>query len=153
MKRDSLRIVLAGLIGGFFGNGIMGAIFSLPPVKSVLYSPTLQSQLFIDITPKRNIPVSVVGLIILSVLNAYFFWQFQPSIPGESWLRKGLYWGLTITGMYWLFQEWFVFHTLLREPFVLNILELIILTLGSLLEGVIISFIILQFRKRQLSTH
>ena len=149
MKQDSLRIVLAGLVGGFFGNGIMGAILSLPFVKSVLYSPTLQSQLFIDITPKRNIPVSVVGLVILSILNAYFFWQFQPSIPGVNWLRKGLYWGLTIAGMYWLFQEWFIFHTLLGEPFVLNLLELVILTLGSLLEGVIISYIILRLKKAE----
>ena len=147
MKHDSLRIVTAGLVGGFFGNGLMGAMFSLPFIKRVLYSPSLQSQLFLEITPKRSIPVSVAGLVALSILNAYFFWQFQPSVPGKSWLRKGLYWGITISSMYWLFQEWFVYHTLLGEPFVLNLLELVILTLGSLFEGVIISYIVLGFKK------
>lgn len=145
MWRKLIRIVFAGIAGGFLGNGLMGAIFSFPFIKSVLYNPSLQSQLFIDITPKRNIPISVIGLIMLSILNAYFFWQFQPSIPGKQWLQKGLYWGLTISGMYWLFQEWFIYHTLLGEPLVLNMLELIVLTLGSLLEGIIISYVILRF--------
>ena len=42
--------------------------------------------------------------------------------------------------MYWLFQEWFIYHTLLGEPILLNLLELAILFIGSLMEGVIIAF-------------
>lgn len=57
-------------------------------------------------------------------------------------LRKGLFWGFAIWAMYWLFQEWFIYHTLLREPVMLCALELSILLLGSLVEGVIISLIL-----------
>jgi hypothetical protein len=135
-----LKIILAGLIGGFVGNGVMGAIFSITPIKSILYNPEIQSQLFIEITLKRNIPVSVSGLVVLSVIHAWLFSIFQPSIPGGTWFRQGLFWGLTIFLMFWLFQEWFIYHTLLGEPVILNLLELSILLLGSLVEGVIIAF-------------
>ncbi len=65
---------------------------------------------------------------------------FLPSIPGKSWIRKGAFWGLTIWLMYWVFQEWFVYHTLLLEPLLLNLLELVILLIGSIIEGLIISW-------------
>ena len=42
--------------------------------------------------------------------------------------------------MYWLFQEWFIYNTLLGEPLLLNALELGILMLGSLVEGAVIAF-------------
>lgn len=140
MTGSPLKIIPAGLIGGFVGNGVMGAIFSSPPIKSILYNPKVQSQLFIEITQKRNIPVSVIGLVVLSVIHAWLFSLFQPSIPGGTWFRQGLFWGLTIFLMFWLFQEWFIYHTLLGEPLILNLLELSILLLGSLAEGVIIAF-------------
>jgi hypothetical protein len=140
MKNGAVRVVIAGLLGGFIGNGVLGALFSSPPVQSVLYDPAWQSALFIEITPKRNIPVSVAGLVILSILHAWLFSVLQPSIPGRTWLRKGLFWGVTIWSMYWLFQEWFIYNTLLGEPLLLNVLELSILMLGSLVEGAAIAF-------------
>ncbi len=130
----------AGLAGGFIGNGVPGALFSSPPIQSILYNPELQSQLFMEITPKRNIPVSVAGLVILSSIHAWLFSVFLPSIPGNTWLKKGLFWGFTIWSMYWLFQEWFIYNTLLGEPLILNALELAVLLLGSLVEGIIIAF-------------
>ena len=51
-----------------------------------------------------------------------------------------MFWGLTIWVMYWLSQEWFIYHTLLKEPLLLNLLELAILLIGSLVEGLIIAF-------------
>jgi hypothetical protein len=140
MIKSPLKIALAGLIGGFAGNGVLGAIFSSPPIQSILYDPKIQSQLFMEVTLKRNIPVSVTGLVVLSVIHAWLFSIFQPSIPGGTWLRQGLFWGLTIFLMFWLFQEWFIYHTLLGEPLILNLLELAILLPGSLVEGVIIAF-------------
>lgn len=134
------RIVIAGLLGGCIGNGLLGALFTSPPVHSVLYDPGLQSQLFIELTPKRDVALSVSGLVILSVIHAWLFAVLRPSIPGTSWWRQGLFWGLAIWLMYWLFQEWFIYHTLLREPLMLNALELAILLLGSLAEGVVIGF-------------
>jgi hypothetical protein len=140
MKNGIVRILVAGLIGGFIGNGVLGAVFSSPPVRAVLYNPEWQSALFMEITPRRNIPVSVAGLVILSIVHAWLFNVLQPSIPGRTWLRKGLFWGMAIWSMYWLFQEWFIYNTLLGEPLLLNVLELSILMLGSLVEGAVIAF-------------
>ena len=139
-KHGAAKIVVAGLIGGFIGNGVLGALFSSPPVQSILYNPEWQSQLFLEITPKRNMPVSVAGLVLLSIIHAWLFSVFMPSVPGKTWLRKGLFWGFTIWSMYWLFQEWFIYNTLLGEPLLLNLLELAILMLGSLVEGIVIAF-------------
>ena len=140
MKNRVGKILVAGLIGGFIGNGVLGAIFSSPPVQAVLYNPEWQSALFIDITPKRNVPISIAGLVLLSVIHAWLFNVLEPAIPGRTWLRKGLFWGVAIWSMYWLFQEWFIYNTLLGEPLLLNVLELGILMLGSLVEGVVIAF-------------
>jgi hypothetical protein len=140
MHDTMFKIVVAGLVGGFVGNGVLGAIFSSPPIQAILYNPDFQSPLFIEITPKRNIPVSVAGLVILSVIHAWLFSVLKPSVPGRTWIRKGLFWGLTIFLMYWLFQEWFIYNTLLGEPLLLSLLELSILLVGSLAEGVIIGF-------------
>ncbi|HYT15341.1 MAG TPA: hypothetical protein VEL80_03005 [Burkholderiales bacterium] len=140
MNNGAVKIVVAGLIGGFVGNGVLGAVFSSPPVQAVLYNPEWQSALFTEITPQRNIPVSVSGLVILSIVHAWLFNVLRPSIPGRTWLRKGLFWGLAIWSMYWLFQEWFIYNTLLGEPLLLNVLELSILMFGSLVEGAVIAF-------------
>jgi hypothetical protein len=137
---DVFRIVGAGLLGGFLGNGITGVLFSSPPVKAVLYNPAIQSPLFIEVTPQRNVTASVIGLVILSVIHAWLFKVFEKSIPGKTWLHKGAFWGLTIVLMYWLFQEWFIYNTLLGEPVLLNLFELSILLLGSLAEGIILAF-------------
>ena len=139
-KHGAVMILVAGLVGGFTGNGVLGALFSSPPIQSILYNPEWQSQLFIEITPKRNMPVAVAGLVILSIIHAWLFSVFMSSIPGTTWLKKGLFWGLTIWLMYWLFQEWFIYNTLLGEPLLLNALELGILILGSLAEGIVIAF-------------
>jgi hypothetical protein len=140
--KSPLKIIIAGLVGGFVGNGVLGALFSSPLLKAILYDPSWQSRLFLDVTPQRNIPISVMGLVILSIIHSWLFMTFRPAIPGATPLRKGLFWGFTIWAMYWLFQEWFIYHTLLREPILLCLLELSILLLGSLVEGVIISLIL-----------
>ncbi len=136
------KAAIAGIIGGFVGNGIVGAIFSIPPITSILYDPQIQSQLFIDITRQRNIPISVAGLVLLSGIHGILYNMFYTSLPGKSWKTKGLFWGLTIWLMYWLFQEWFIYNTLLGEPFILNLLELIILLFGSLAEGLVIAAVL-----------
>ena len=142
----SLRIIIAGLIGGFIGEGIMGGLFMSPPINSILYNPEIQSQLFIDITPDRDLFKSIAGMVVLSIAHAWFYFIFFKSIPGKTWVKKGLFWGFTIWLMYWVFQEWFIYHTLLNEPIILNLLELIILLLGSLAEGIIIAW----FLKKEL---
>ena len=142
----SLRIIIAGLIGGFIGEGIMGGLFMSPPINSILYNPEIQSQLFIDITPDRDLFKSIAGMVVLSIAHAWLYSIFFQSIPGKTWIKKGLFWGFTIWLMYWVFQEWFIYHTLLNEPIILNLLELIILLLGSLAEGIIIAW----FLKKEL---
>ena len=142
----SLRIIIAGLIGGFIGEGIMGGLFMSTPINSILYNPEIQSQLFIEITPDRDLFKSITGMVVLSIAHAWFYSIFIQSIPGKTWIKKGLFWGFTIWLMYWVFQEWFIYHTLLNEPILLNLLELTILLLGSLAEGIIIAW----FLKTQL---
>lgn len=134
-----VKIVLAGLLGGFIGEGVMGGLFMSPPVQGILYDPELQSELFLSITPERDLFVSIAGMVVLSILHAWFFALFMPSMPGKSWLKKGVFWGFTIWLLYWVFQEWFVYHTLINEPLLLNLLELVILLLGSVVEGIVIA--------------
>lgn len=141
IKRLALA-ACAGWLGGFLGNAALGALFSSPWIRAVLYNPALQSQLFIDITPQRNIALSVAGLIVLSGLHGIVFAQVSPSLPGATWLTKGAVFGVAIWALYWLFQEWFIYITLLKEPVALALLELAILLAGSLVEGLTIAWVL-----------
>lgn len=140
MNIGAVKILVTGLVAGTIGNGLLGVLFSSPPVRAVLYDPAWQSQLFIAVTPNRNIPVSVAGLIVLSVSHAWLFQVLKRAIPGRIWHLKGIFWGFSIWLLYWVFQEWFIYHTLLGEPLLLNLLELGILLTGSLAEGWLIAF-------------
>ena len=142
----NLKVIIGGLSGGFIGEGIMGGLFMSPFIHSILYDPSIQSALFLEITPDRDLFKSIAGMVILSIAHAWFYSLFIQSIPGRTWIKKGLFWGFTIWLMYWVFQEWFIYHTLLNEPIVLNLLELLILLLGSLAEGMIIAW----FLKKEL---
>lgn len=134
------KITFVGLVAGFISEGILGILFVNPFIKSILYNPNIQSQLFIEITPQRNLIVSIAGIVVLSIIHAWLYAIFIKSIPGATWVKKGLFWGLTIWLIFWVFQEWFIYHTLLNEPLILNALELAILLIGSCVEGLIIAF-------------
>lgn len=140
MNIKIIKIVLVGLVSGFVSEGILGILFINPFIKTILYNPTIQSRLFIEITPQRNLVISITGVVILSIIHSWLYTIFVKSIPGKAWYKKGLFWGITIWLMFWVFQEWFIYHTLLYEPLILNALELIILLIGSCVEGLIISF-------------
>lgn len=139
MNKITFKIIYSGLIAGIISQGFLGGVFMSPPVQKILYNPDWQSKLFLEITPTREIFPSVAGLVVLSIAHSWLFNIFQKSIPGQTWFNKGLFWGFTIWIMYWVFQEWFVYHTLLREPIMLALVELTILLLGSFIEGLIIS--------------
>ena len=139
MKAKNLKIIYSGLIAGLVAQGILGLLFMSPPIQAILYNPQWQSELFMEVTPQLDILLSVAGLVLLSVIHSWLFSIFQTSIPGKKWIKKGLFWGFNIWLMFWLFQEWFIYHTLLREPLLLNLLELVILLVGSLVEGLVIS--------------
>ena len=139
MKNYTFKIIYSGLIAGFISEGILGALFMSPPVQKILYKLDIQSKLFLEITARRDLLPAIAGIVILSIAHSWLFTVFQKSIPGQTWIRKGLFWGFTIWIMFWVFQEWFIYHTLLQEPILLNLLELTILLSGSLVEGLIIS--------------
>jgi hypothetical protein len=141
MKNRTIRIICTGLLAGFVSEGILGLLFTNPLVRSILYNPGLQSPQFLVVTSSRVVPLplTIAGLIILSIIHAWLFAKFQPAVPGSTWVRKGLFWGFTIWLMYWVFQEWFIYMTLLGEPIPLVALELTLLLTGSLVEGLIIS--------------
>ena len=87
----NFKIIIAGLIGGFIGEGIMGGLFMSPPINSMLYDPVIQSPLFIEITPNRDLFKSIAGMVVLSIAHAWFYSLFMQSIPGKTWLKKGLF--------------------------------------------------------------
>lgn len=147
-----LRGLVGGWIGSFLGNGLLGVLFSSPWIKAILYDPSIQSELFITLTPQRNMGISVAGLVLLGGLHGLFFSVFEQRIPGRSWIGKGICWGVSIWALYWLFQEWFIYVTLLREPLSLAIVELFILLLGSILEGLVIAWIASRLFMRHLAS-
>lgn len=137
--RAPLQILGAGLAGGLASNGVMGAAFSSDWVNGILYDPALQSSLFIEVTRHRDIPVSVAGLLVLSIPHAWLYCLLRDCIPGNGWVAKGLFWGLAIWLVYWVSQEWFIYKTLLGEPWLLVAFELVILLCGALAEGLVIA--------------
>jgi len=137
--KKTYKIIYSGLIAGLISEGILGALFMSPLVQHILYNPNLQSKLFLDVTPTRDLFPSIAGVVVLSIAHSWLFSIFQKSIPGNDWIKKGLFWGFTIWLLFWVFQEWFIYHTLLNEPLILNLLELTILLIGSFTEGLIIS--------------
>lgn len=149
LAKTLFRSLIAGWLGGLAGNALLGAIFSSPWARSILYNPAVQSQAFISLTPQRNIALSVIGLVALSGAHGVLYAALLPSIPGDSWQRKGIWWGFALWATYWLFQEWFIYVTLLHEPVALAAFELSILLLGSLLEGLVIARILTGGGSRQ----
>jgi hypothetical protein len=83
--------------------------------------------------------LSVAGLVVLSAIHGWLYACFARAMPGGNWPQKGLFWGAVIFTMFWLPQEWFVYHTLLGEPLLLNLLELTVLSVGSAAEGLVIA--------------
>src|ERR1043165_8034300 len=140
--RTAGRMILAGLIDGFLGEAFLGALFGNSFTQSILYDPALQSPLFIQMTTQRDFPLSIAGLIVLSVIHSALYAVLAPALPGRTWIGKGLFWGLTIWLMYWVFQEWFIYHTLFREPLILCMMELSFLLIGSCIEGLAIAFLL-----------
>lgn len=138
-SRNWGRALLAGWVGGFAGNALLGTAFSSQWAQNALYNPSLQSPLFLEITPQRDILVSVAGLVCLSGIHGLLYHILESAIPGGIWWRKGLCWGIALWALFWLFQEWFIYMTLFGEPWLLAMLELLILLMGSLLEGVVIA--------------
>lgn len=139
MRNRIFKIIYSGLIAGFVSEGFLGGVFMSAPIQKILYNPEWQSKMFLEVTPTRDLFPSVAGIVILSIAHSWLFTVFQKSVPGNTWFKQGLFWGFTIWLMFWVFQEWFIYHTLLKEPLLLNLVELIILLTGSLIEGLIIS--------------
>ena len=131
---------VVGMLGGFAGNCVLGGLFSADIVRGLLYDPDLQSALFIEVTSQRDIWRSVGGLILLSATHGWLYARFAGAMRGEVWWHKGLYWGAVLWVLYWVPQEWFVYHRLLREPFLLNLVELSLLAVGSAVEGLVIAW-------------
>lgn len=137
--RDALAALVSGWAGGLVGNALLGVLFSSGWARSILYDPNRQSDLFLTVTPLRNVPVSVVGLIVLGGLHGVAYVMVRPVLPGIGWIRHGFAWGVAMWVVYWIFQEWFVYVTLLAEPVGLALFELVLLLAGSILNGLVLA--------------
>lgn len=138
----------AGLLGGFVGNAVLGVLFTSGFAQAVLYDVERQSQLFLTLTPQRDVASSVAGLVALSAVHGWLYLRFREALCGEAWWAKGCAFGCIVWSMYWLAQEWFVYVTLLGEPVRLAAFELALLLAGSLVEGLVIAAALEWARRR-----
>lgn len=100
MINKTIKIIYSGLIAGFVSEGFLGGIFMSSTIQKILYNPNWQSKMFLEITPMRDLLQSIAGIVILSIGHSWLFTIFQKSIPGTTWINKGLFWGITIWLMY-----------------------------------------------------
>ncbi len=69
MHRNRLAVILlAGIVGGFVGNGVLGALFTSAPIHALLYNPAWQSPLFMEITLQRDL---LLGSLVEGVVIAF----------------------------------------------------------------------------------
>lgn len=145
-KNSLFKKVFIGLIAGIVSQMIMGGLFMSPLVQSILYNPEFQSQLFLEITPQRDLLPSVLGLIIFSIVYGIIYPRVFSVLPGEKWWQKGLWFGFFIWLLYWVPQEWFIYRTLLHEPLWLNLFELTLCLIGTFAQGIVIAFLMKKFK-------
>lgn len=100
------------------------------------------NQRYMDTASQMNLPIAIIGLILLSTIHAVIFAFIGGALPGSTWLGRGIVFGVMIWLLFWLFQEWFAFHCLLGVRLSLNSFRLLVLLIGAIIEGVIISWII-----------
>lgn len=136
------RGIVAGWVGAFAGNALLGFAFTSPWVTAWLLDPALQSAAFLELARTRNVSLSVAGLVVLGAIPGWAYVRLRAAVPGGTAWKRGLWWGLLLWALYWLPQEWFIYVTLLREPLPLAALELMILLAGCLLQGAIIAIIV-----------
>ena len=144
MPQNAIRIIGGGILGGLAGGLVMTFLYELPPIHALLFNPDLQSPLFLEAAPQRNMGASFAGLLVIGVVHAWLFSVVWESIPGSTWVKQGLFWGVAIWAVYWAFNEWFTFYAVLQQPLTLILLELPLLLLGACVEGLVIAFFILR---------
>lgn len=133
----SVRWWFAGSAGALAGQMVLGLLFTSGAVRQVLFDPTRQSAAFLELAPTRDIPLSVAGLVVLGGIYGWLAMLVASRYPRASAAVRGLRLAALVWCVYWLPQEWFIYHTLLREPLGLCGLELVLLALGSLVTGLV----------------
>jgi hypothetical protein len=136
-----LRIISSGLLAGAISNAVVGFIFTRKPIHGMIHDSSRNSRKYIDTASQMNLPVAIIGLILLSVIHSVIFAFIGASLPGVTWVSRGIFFGIMIWLFFWLFQEWFAFHCLLGVPFTINSFRLLVLLIGAVIEGVIISWV------------
>lgn len=142
MTGNPIRIVSAGLLAGAVSNAVVGLIFTRKPVHAMMHDSSRNSRKYIDVATQMNLPVAIIGLILLSVIHSVIFAFIGAALPGSTWLTRGIIFGVMIWLFFWLFQEWFAFHCLLSVPISINSFRLVVLLIGAVIEGIIISWIV-----------
>lgn len=130
------KTVVAGLTAGFASQMVMAPLFLNPVTQGILYNPQLQSRIFLEITPLRNIVPSVIGLMLWGIVPAFLYQRLD--IRSDKKTVRGVYLALWIWLLYWLPQEWFIYVTLLGEPLHLAAFELLLTAIGTIVQGLIL---------------
>jgi hypothetical protein len=135
-----LTIIVAGLLGGFISNAFIGFILTRAFVHRVL-NPDKHTTHYREASTGIRLPIAIGGLITLTIIHAWLFYILCGSLPGSTWLPKGLAWGFVIWLMYWVFQEWFSFRMLFGLPALHSLFRLVVFLLAAFIEGMIIAFL------------
>ena len=104
--------------------------------------PGLTAQVHIHVERQPEQPAAVAGLVVLSGVHGALLLLLRRDAAPAAWVRHGLRLGFVIWATYWLFQEWFIYVTLLQEPLSLAGVELLLLLAGSLVEGTVIAWLL-----------
>lgn len=155
------RVVLAALLGYVVLFTALTFLLGNPIISDILFTPGAgQSEKVLAVffaqeplpalTPlwddafnyeQAGRKVAVQFWLFLWMLGiAVIFAIVKESIPGQGW-QKGLWLGLGVWLILWLFFEAFAPFNLLGEPFRLVLIELTMQLIATLLMGVTIAFI------------
>lgn len=150
---ENLRKIFAIFTAGIvWFIGIL-VFFVFSGAQGILANPEFQSQKFIDAFTKEPLPLAgknplivPLGLIVVGAFTALVF-VFLNEKLNYGLLKKGVVFGL----IHWaLMIPWFEFYlpyNVMREPFMLVLLEMFLWLCVTLLIGIYLSFI-LNFKKK-----
>ncbi len=148
--RKIFGILTVGLV--WFFSLLLFFVFS--GMQGILANPEFQSQKFIDAFTKEPLPrvaenplILPLGLIVVGIFTGLVF-SFLNDKLSYGWLKKGLIFGL----IHWaLMTPWFEFYlpfNVMREPFLLVLLEMFLWLCVALTIGIYLSFVFNFKRKK-----
>jgi hypothetical protein len=153
MTPSILRIILAGIDGGFAMNIVMLLTFRLIGFgwngKGILLNPDVQSEKLIAVwTEIEPIPLVInnpapiiIGIILFGIIHAFVYCWVSPAWP-DGIVSRAMRMSILIFILVFSFWEFFTPFNMFGEPLPLIGLELLFWAIIALADGFVIAFII-----------